>query len=198
MNIMERVIVNLLTNAIKYSKMKSRIIISVKLKKEKIRVEVIDEGEGIPSESIDSIFNKYYQQNARYLGFLNSTGIGLTFCKLVIETHGGTIGAISKLNIGSTIWFELPVLSENEVMFKEVIQDFSRKNTEKIDDEKILVQYKMKIANLEIYQTGEIFNILKSTPYEQSPGFLKWKEEIITTSMTGNIEYFNDLKKITS
>lgn len=197
-NLIERVMVNILTNAIKYSKVNSSIIVSVSPNEEKIRVEVIDTGEGIPSENIDTIFNKYYQSNPRYLGFVNSTGIGLTFCKLVIETHGGTIGAKSKLNVGSTIWFDLPVLSENEIICKEEISDFSRKNNDKIEDEKILIQYKKKIANLAIYQTGEIFNILKSTPYEHYPGFLKWKEEVITTSMTGNAEYFDDLKKISS
>ena len=194
-NLIERVVVNLLNNAIKYSKLNSRIDICIQPGKDTVRVRIIDNGEGIATDNINHIFEKYYQ-STKGLAHPHSTGMGLTFCKLVIETHGGTIGAESILNQGTTIWFELPVKLENE-MISELTTKSSPKRYENITTEnKIILDFKLKIADMAIYQTGEIFHIFKTSIYDNSPGFVYWKEEIIKASMAGNHEYFNQLKEI--
>jgi len=195
-DLLERVIVNLLTNAIKFSKSNSSIDIRIVPKKDRVRVEIIDKGEGIASENIDHIFEKYYQGSNQSFVHAHSTGMGLTFCKLAVETHGGTIGAESILNQGSTIWFELPVKLQNEMNCEEITVNSPKKQEQFNSEEKIILKYKMRIANLPIYQTGEILNIFKTSSYNNSPGFVYWKNEIIKASMTGDVEYYNQLKEI--
>ena len=194
--LMVRVIVNLLTNSIKFSNANSHIDIQVLSKDNRVRVEILDNGEEISPQNIERIFEKYYQGNAQNLGSTRSTGIGLTFCKLAIEAHGGAIGAVSVLNYGTMIWFELPVKSENEITGVEIIRASPIKYEYTFEEEKSLLQYKFKLANLAIYKTSEMLTIFQSIPLFSSPGLQYWKEEVIKASMAGNVEYYNQLREI--
>jgi two-component system sensor histidine kinase/response regulator len=69
---------------------------------------VRDTGEGIPRESFERIFQKFGQVESRKAGRKMSTGLGLTFCKLVVEAHGGRIWVESELGQGSTFLFAVP------------------------------------------------------------------------------------------
>jgi signal transduction histidine kinase len=71
-------------------------------------VRVVDTGEGIPEECRERIFEKFGQVENRKSGRTMSTGLGLTFCKLAVEAHGGKIGVESAPGQGSTFWFTLP------------------------------------------------------------------------------------------
>ena len=70
---------------------------------------VVDTGEGIPEESFDRIFAKFGQVESRRAGRKMSTGLGLTFCKMVVEAHGGRIWIESELGKGSSFSFAIPV-----------------------------------------------------------------------------------------
>ncbi len=105
--LLERVIENLLTNALKYTPPDGSVCIRAFGKENRIRVEVQDNGDGIADEDKTVIFEKFGQVKARQKHRKYSTGLGLTFCKLVIEEHGGTIGVESELEKGSLFWFEL-------------------------------------------------------------------------------------------
>jgi signal transduction histidine kinase len=72
-----------------------------------LRVEVRDTGYGIAPEYLERVFDKFAQVEAREEHKNYSTGLGLTFCKLATEAHGGRIGVGSKIGKGSTFWFEL-------------------------------------------------------------------------------------------
>lgn len=195
--LLERVFINLLTNAIKHSNMNSNIDMKVILAANKVRVEITDQGVGIALEESDRIFDKYYQINSRKSGNTRSTGLGLTFCKLVIETHGGSIGVTSVLNHGATFWFELPIMT---VIDSKIVEEercnYPKKYQNSELEEKQFTQYKLMINKLSIYQTSEILNIFKTSPVGASPDFQAWKEEIINSSISGNTEYFNRLKQI--
>jgi signal transduction histidine kinase/ligand-binding sensor domain-containing protein len=112
--LIKRVIVNLLTNAIKFSPDEDEIVIDSELvyenNRELFRISVRDHGAGIPAEMTERIFDKYVQVEARKLGIAHSTGLGLTFCKLVIEAHKGKIGVQSSSGEGSSFHFTLPVI----------------------------------------------------------------------------------------
>jgi two-component system, sensor histidine kinase and response regulator len=74
-----------------------------------VRTTVTDTGPGIPPEYRERIFEKFGQVEGRQEGKKYSTGLGLTFCKLAVEAHGGQIGVDSEIGHGSTFWFTLPV-----------------------------------------------------------------------------------------
>ena len=74
----------------------------------RVRCTIRDNGPGIPPEHQQKVFDKFWQGEAREQGVKYSSGLGLTFCKMVVEAHGGRIGVVSEVGAGSTFWFELP------------------------------------------------------------------------------------------
>ncbi len=107
-DIIHRVFVNLLENAIKFSPDGATITIRLSSTEAATRAEVSDQGRGIPSEYHQKVFDKFSQVELRKQGQKHSSGLGLTFCKLAVEAHGGCIGVESEVGKGSTFWFELP------------------------------------------------------------------------------------------
>lgn len=105
-----RVLQNLLGNALKYTPAGGRIRLSVERHGPSVRVAVLDTGRGIPEDCRDRIFEKYGQAETRQDGRKYSTGLGLYFCRLAVEAHGGRIGVDSEIGGGSQFWFELPAL----------------------------------------------------------------------------------------
>jgi signal transduction histidine kinase len=111
--LIRRILQNLIGNALKFTdKDKGIITICIEIvAKDKMRVSVVDNGRGIPLEYHDKVFDKFRQVAAQNQGQGYSTGLGLTFCKLAVEAHGGKIGLESEVGMGSTFWFELPLKS---------------------------------------------------------------------------------------
>jgi len=109
-NKLRRVLVNLLGNAIKFTPEGGTLTIEVRHGKndQSLVFSVSDTGEGIPEEAFERIFEKFGQVPSRQ-GRMMSTGLGLTFCKLVVEAHGGQIGVKSKVGKGSSFFFTLPL-----------------------------------------------------------------------------------------
>jgi two-component system sensor histidine kinase/response regulator len=107
--IVRRVLENLLGNAIKHTPPGCSIGITVRAGGDCVRVEVTDSGPGVPLEARTLIFEKFGTVAARQSQQYHSTGLGLSFCKLAVEAHGGTIGVASAEPHGSVFWFELPV-----------------------------------------------------------------------------------------
>jgi signal transduction histidine kinase len=103
--LISRVMQNLINNAVKYSSEGAEIRIGIEATDAAVRVYVQDQGPGIPPEFQERIFDKFFQLGNRR----NSTGLGLTFCKLAVEAHGGSIGVNSTDGQGSRFWFILPV-----------------------------------------------------------------------------------------
>ncbi len=102
-----RVLQNLIDNAIKFTPEGGtvRILAAYAPAENKLRVSVSDTGPGIPPELQPRLFQKFVTGKTAGRGF----GLGLAFCKLVVEAHGGTIEAQSSADQGTTISFTLPV-----------------------------------------------------------------------------------------
>ena len=107
-DLIKRVFANLLSNAIRYSPPHGEVIIHLSSEANGVRGEVIDDGPGIAPENHRLIFEKFGQvQGSRSMNHASS-GLGLTFCRLAVEAHGGQIGVHSQLGQGSCFWFTLP------------------------------------------------------------------------------------------
>jgi PAS domain S-box-containing protein len=104
-----RVIVNLASNAIKFSPAGSTIILAATASTEFVEVQVIDRGRGVPENSRQSIFQKFKQLSAADGKRKTGTGLGLPICKDIIEEHSGEIGVSDHEGPGSTFWFRVPV-----------------------------------------------------------------------------------------
>ncbi len=107
-----QVVINLLNNAIKFTPRSGEIIIKARELNGQVEVKVSDTGIGIPTEDLDSVFNKFYQVDSTLTREAGGTGLGLAICKGIIEAHRGRIWAESELGKGSTFIFRLEKWSD--------------------------------------------------------------------------------------
>ncbi len=103
------VVENLLDNAIRYSKGKGRVKISVEKKEKNLYFEIEDEGIGIPKEDQKFIFQKFFRAKNAFETQAQGTGLGLFIVKLIIKQLRGKIGFKSQEGKGSTFWFLIPI-----------------------------------------------------------------------------------------
>ncbi len=100
---------NFLDNAIKYSSIGNKIIISLRVSKKDIEFEIQDSGIGIPQEQKDRVFTKFFRGSNAAAIETTGSGLGLFVAKNIIEAHGGKVWFKSKKNKGSTFYFNLPL-----------------------------------------------------------------------------------------
>jgi len=105
-NKLSRTLVNLLANAVKFTRGGTVTITAAQGESDNIRFAVRDTGAGIPAEAFDRIFEKFGQLDAHTKV---GTGLGLAFCKLAVEAHGGRIQVESTPGAGSTFSFTIPL-----------------------------------------------------------------------------------------
>lgn len=106
-DMIERVVINLLDNAIKYSDDGGAITISTATSGREVYIRIKDDGPGIPRDQQVSIFDKFSRVKQRNMP--HGVGLGLAFCKLSVDAHGGRIWVRSDGKKGSTFTFALPV-----------------------------------------------------------------------------------------
>lgn len=104
-----QVIANYLSNAIKHSPKGHTVTIRAFMKKdeETVRLEVQDEGEGIPDSELPYIWDRYQKSSRTFRRDMHSTGLGLAIVKAIADAHQGKCGVETKVGEGSTFWFEL-------------------------------------------------------------------------------------------
>ena len=108
---LRRIFVNLLANAVKFTPRAGHITLSARTEAGFVLFSVQDTGEGIPQNALQQIFEKFRQVENRKSGRQNSSGLGLTYCKLAVDAHGGRIWAQSTPGVGSTFFFTIPSLA---------------------------------------------------------------------------------------
>lgn len=106
-NRLKQVLLNLLTNAIKYNQIGGKVVIRLKQKGESLLLSIEDTGRGIPEEAIPHVFDRFYRVPDQERD-APGTGLGLAIAKRIIESHGGTISVESEIDRGSTFFIRLP------------------------------------------------------------------------------------------
>ncbi|MDX1952854.1 MAG: hybrid sensor histidine kinase/response regulator [Verrucomicrobiota bacterium] len=105
--IMRRILQNLMSNAIKHTPSGSSVRVTTTNSENHVRVSVIDDGPGVPAEAREKIFQKFGAAESRKDRKYHSVGLGLAFCKLAVQAHGGRIGVEPNNPKGSVFWFEV-------------------------------------------------------------------------------------------
>src|SRR5881397_2583448 len=113
-DVIRRVLENLISNAVKFAKSDGTIRLKVQGNAADVTISVSDDGQGIPPDQHEHIFEKFGQTESG-VQHRHSTGLGLTFCRLAVEAHEGKIGVQSELGKGSTFWFTLPIRDQPEL-----------------------------------------------------------------------------------
>ncbi len=193
-DIIIRVFTNLLTNAQKYSHNNGIIELTCDNSPEPettgekenstgfYKISVRDSGVGIPPEKIDTIFDKFAQVDAKNSGTTRSTGLGLTFCKLVVEAHGGKIGVKSQLHEGSTFWFTLPKSSDTKDVTSIHVDQTNaqlKKELQLMDSDRNRISaFIPEFQLLDVYEYSRLRSLLNKIDATDSENIAQWKEEM--------------------
>ena len=111
---LERLVLNLVSNAVSYSPEGSTVVVSTRAEPTAVEIAVTDQGIGIPASEIDRIFERFYRVDPARHRSTGGTGLGLSIVKHVAATHGGDISVWSVQGQGSTFTLTLPRNSSPE------------------------------------------------------------------------------------
>ena len=108
----QQVIINIITNAIKYNKPQGAIYITGGTEGEKVFLRVEDTGIGVPKEDLKRLFERFYRVDKARSRESGGTGLGLAIAKQIVESHGGSIGFDSEYGKGSVVTLYLPRMKD--------------------------------------------------------------------------------------
>ena len=111
----QQVIINIITNAIKYNKPQGSIAITGGVEADQVFLRVEDTGIGVPKADLERLFERFYRVDKARSRESGGTGLGLAIAKQIVETHGGRIGFDSEYGKGSIVTLYLPRAKEDEV-----------------------------------------------------------------------------------
>jgi len=178
--ITERILVNLLENAIKHSPAGGTVSVFAESDNNMVRISIKDQGEGIPTGLMPSVFEKYTTAPGHPKGSQRSYGLGLAFCKLAVEAQGGKIGIESQPGKGTTAWFTLPMVNENAPRATTPSETGIMPQDELIpnlgaDEIVVLQESCAALGALTIHQISDIKDVLKGVDASGRPGIAAWK-----------------------
>ncbi len=131
----ERIILNLLSNSIKFTDKGGSILISISDRGDRIAISVRDTGIGIPKDKLEAIFERFTQVDKTLARNREGSGIGLSLVKALVEMHGGIIKISSIEGKGSEVYMELPVIIIEDELIPEDKVVISSADVEKINVE---------------------------------------------------------------
>lgn len=124
-----QVLVNYLSNAIKFSPERKVITISTERKGNMVICQVTDQGRGVPADKLTAVFEKFTQVESADGKRKAGTGLGLPICKRIIESHGGRVGVESEEGKGSTFWFSVPAERTELAALPDALTDSQEKSS---------------------------------------------------------------------
>ena len=111
---MTQVLYNLINNAVNYIGEDKTVIVRQSVADGKVKIEVIDHGDGIPQEKLDFIWDRYYRVDKEHQRAVIGSGLGLSIVKNILLLHDADFGVASKLGSGSDFYFSLPIVNVEE------------------------------------------------------------------------------------
>ncbi len=108
----ERVLMNLLTNAIKFTPDGGRVSLCVERDGDEVRIVVADTGIGVAEGDLPHLFRRFFRASSASEGQIQGTGLGLSLVRSIVEAHGGKVTVASELGVGSSFTVTLPVAGE--------------------------------------------------------------------------------------
>ena len=177
MKMCETIMTNIMVNAMKHSSKGDTITVSTYLTEEKMaRVCVSDQGPGLGDTDPEKLFTRFYQSKSEHYG----SGIGLSYSKILVELHGGSIGAYNNEDKGATFWWEIPVTGAVEAMEEVPVKEYLNE----------LLGHDIEYANSESEYTATSAKILVVDDNQDLLDFIKESfsgafSDIITTT-SGN------------
>ena len=105
-DMVQRIMTNLIENATKYAADGGQVILRLRNQVGQVHVTVEDDGPGIPSDKLDGIFDKF--SRVKHSNAPHGVGLGLAFCRLAVQAHGGRIWVDSEPGQGAAFHFTLP------------------------------------------------------------------------------------------
>ncbi|MDR3705397.1 MAG: HAMP domain-containing sensor histidine kinase [Paludibacteraceae bacterium] len=190
--LIERVFANILTNSIKHSLPNTPIEFRCEILSGHVRFEIINSGKPIHQDEVQSLFDKYVSNDQELKTNYNSKGLGLSFCKMVVQAHGGSIGFDTNYQKGVCIWFTLP--DQNKYSSVTVVeQDLLSRLQLSPKEKKIIHPFSVRINQYEIYEISSIMQILDELTALDHPNIEYWKKELLNAILVWNKEYYDNL-----
>lgn len=193
--ILKRVLVNLMGNAIKYTPSGGSITVVSQWDERKLKMSITDTGIGMSKEDQQHLFDLPGLANDQNNSYF-STGLGLYFCKMALEAHQTKIHINSIKEGGTTIWFILPGVQSGEVK-----RDGERSETSSpVMDFKFtqeewqkLKAFSDKLKAYEVYEVTSIRRLLQALDDEGSESITAWKEALLQTVKASNDPHYRQL-----
>ena len=152
-----QVLINLISNALKYSPGGGQVTITATHAGEHVVVSVTDQGLGISREDQKRLFTKFYRVDTAMTREIGGTGLGLSICKTIIELLGGEIGCKSKPGQGSTFWFSLPTAAD------EMVRTPSLEGPDEVGGTVLVIDRDPEVADLiETYLRRRGYDVVKA------------------------------------
>ncbi|MCP4221148.1 MAG: HAMP domain-containing histidine kinase [bacterium] len=172
-----------------------------------VRISVADNGQGIPREKLSTIFDRYIQVEARKSGKIRSTGIGLTYCKLAVESHGGDIIVDSDIGKGTTFHFTLKrclnwdaVHAADLEKKKSAPQQLASAPTAfqmSPGEKEYLAPFIEQLEKLEVFELSKLLEVLATIEVTEGSPVEQWKRELQTCLYSCNNAKFRALLRLT-
>jgi len=192
--LIERVFINLISNAVKYTPIDGVIAIDAKIVSSTfLKISLTDTGPGIPENLKDRIFDKFTQIIAKKSGNTRSHGLGLTFCKYAIEAHKGVIGVDTKIGEGTSFWFTLPYQGGNYVE-KNLEDELVQKKVKlRSSISKKISPYMKKLDQKDVFEVSEIQEVIDELRNLNIPEIDNWLKAIENSVYSVNQNEFSKL-----
>jgi len=186
-----RIFVNLLTNALKFSPLNSKITIRATQQDKLLKVDVIDYGKGIAADDLDVIFEEYSQIEAINSGNMPSTGLGLTFCKIAAEAQGMQllVSSVPQYETCFSLLFPMMAVSENisgKTYPEKTVMNFTA------DERKQLQAILPKLQQTKLYEATEILRLL-NTIENPTENISRWMQKLKTAMYASNTKLYKQL-----